>query len=234
MNLNNWLVFESDDLICIYQLILSKDSLDVKFDTKIIIDRNLQVRVLYDFDNENNEHTLVELFTLNSWQSLDNILQYSAQKLDVKMSQTYLELNDEDEDEVIEETIQEPEYTEEIYLVSPKNDFDCSNKKEMVFYKDNSYCCEICDAIFSTELKYEKHLQNHTFITEKCPTCEKIFDDLKKFNKHQSICQVERKYLCDICCMKFKNKTALNSHLIRHNLDNKVPCTICGVKFFPG
>lgn len=239
LNLTDWSTFKTskeDNLICIYQLIEEKNPTDIKFHCKVIIENNLQVRVM---SNDADGAYLVETFQLNYWWQLEQILQKYSQFYfeEVEVIQNIEENTTGEMDEIKVETIAELDSLNGS-CKEVGEEFLEENIIEEI-YLESIYTCEICDVVLSTELKYKKHLLTHNadnqFIApQKCPTCEKTFDEQKKLKRHQMICQVERKFLCDICCMRFKNKTSLNAHLMRHNDANKTPCIVCGLRFFPG
>lgn len=239
LNLTDWSTFKTskeDNLICIYQLIEEKNPTDIKFHCKVIIENNLQVRVM---SNDADGAYLVETFQLNYWWQLEQILQKYSQFYfeEVEVIQNIEENTTGEMDEIKVETIEELDSLNGS-CKEVGEEFLEENIIEEI-YLESIYTCEICDVVLSTELKYKKHLLTHNadnqFIApQKCPTCEKTFDEQKKLKRHQMICQVERKFLCDICCMRFKNKTSLNAHLMRHNDANKTPCIVCGLRFFPG
>lgn len=239
LNLTDWSTFKTskeDNLICIYQLIEEKNPTDIKFHCKVIIENNLQVRVM---SNDADGAYLVETFQLNYWWQLEQILQKYSQFYfeEVEVIQNIEENTTGEMDEIKVETIEELDSLNGS-CKEVGEEFLEENIIEEI-YLESIYTCEICDVVLSTELKYKKHLLTHNadnqFIApQKCPTCEKTFDEQKKLKRHQMICQVERKFLCDVCCMRFKNKTSLNAHLMRHNDANKTPCIVCGLRFFPG
>lgn len=254
---------KENNFFCLYQLKEQKNPIDVTFHCKVIIERSLEVHVM-SHDPSVDGSTLIESFQLEHWWQLEQTLQqHNQHSLEVveesqlENSEENIESNFIDDMIVVEETnssisdqdvkeeYMEEEILEEIYLDTPKKVIELSEYKQMkeestpVFKVPSTYTCEVCSEIFPTEQKYRKHHLTHNPIKQfiapqKCPTCEKTFDELKKLKRHMAMCQVERRFLCDICCMKFKNKTALNSHLMRHNDANKVPCTLCGHRFFPG
>ena len=62
-----------------------------------------------------------------------------------------------------------------------------------------------------------------------CGKCTKVFDDVKSFEIHISVCTGESKYKCHVCGRKFHDEVTCSEHI--KNCTGKLVCKNCAMKF---
>lgn len=103
--------------------------------------------------------------------------------------------------------------------------------------------CNKCNFKANNYLSMKRHNINHAKIYA-CETCEKIFDKLvdlrmhkvtehdaftntTKIVKNNSKITSERKNICEICDLSFKNLFHLKSHSVMHSDERPFSCVVC-------
>ncbi|KAB0800495.1 hypothetical protein PPYR_06235 [Photinus pyralis] len=95
------------------------------------------------------------------------------------------------------------------------------------FKKEQSYGCDKCTDIFTTESQLNEHLESHTPKIFVCKVCNKTSTKeslhLKHINEKQSLCNVCGKVFCQVSRMK--------EHLLTHSLERPFECSTCHKSF---
>ena len=98
-----------------------------------------------------------------------------------------------------------------------KNPFDCK-VKEMDFE------CEICEKVFNTRDKLQKHFNynhNNTENVFNCNICTKSFQAQKILASHIKTVHGGKCYKCASCSKSFSNAGNLNKHIYTVHEDHK-------------
>ncbi len=97
---------------------------------------------------------------------------------------------------------------------------NCNDLSNLVQHKRYDFCvddkrpeCRLCNEKLPTLKDLDHHLEN----SHNRFTCDKSFNTLAKYNKHQSY---HEKFICDICSHLFYTKRSLRQHLISHTQGN--------------
>ena len=69
--------------------------------------------------------------------------------------------------------------------------------------------CELCDALFCSNVQLSKHMEDHPRQVFKCSDCDRDFTTRWKHNQHVKRRQSQQ---CNVCDIKFCSKYALISH----------------------
>ena len=74
-------------------------------------------------------------------------------------------------------------------------------------------------------------MESHIQMCKKSLTCKctKVFDDVKSFEIHSSVCTGESKYKCYVCSGKFHDEVPCSEHI--KNCTGKLVCKNCEMKF---
>lgn len=95
--------------------------------------------------------------------------------------------------------------------------------------------CSHCTEKFPTYIMRLKHMNTvHKVDIYKyhCQVCPKKFYAPKNLNDHVDRCHLKKlNVACDVCGLKFFNKTDLNRHLRVHSDEKKHECHICNKKY---
>ncbi|XP_075991171.1 uncharacterized protein LOC142986539 [Anticarsia gemmatalis] len=81
------------------------------------------------------------------------------------------------------------------------------------------HICSACSCVFLQE-KYliNHHDAEHPELSLRCNLCTKAFASLRSAARHRGICkQLERKYKCTTCGLKFSYEISLNKHILRYH-----------------
>ncbi|XP_058467664.1 zinc finger protein 585B-like [Malaya genurostris] len=103
----------------------------------------------------------------------------------------------------------------------------------------HKYICEICgDLVDKTESEYHhnRHLNNKPFVCS-YNECDVAFFSERARGRHEKAMHSDngQRHECPICHKMIKKQFTLSRHMLLHkNKDHfKVPCRICGNKFYP-
>ncbi|KAJ8737170.1 hypothetical protein PYW07_000441 [Mythimna separata] len=79
--------------------------------------------------------------------------------------------------------------------------------------------CSACSCILQSEADLINHRDaEHPELSHRCNLCTKVFASLRSAARHRSICkQIERKYKCSTCGLKFAYEISLNKHILRYH-----------------
>ncbi|KAF9419820.1 hypothetical protein HW555_003819 [Spodoptera exigua] len=79
--------------------------------------------------------------------------------------------------------------------------------------------CSACNCILPSEADLINHRDaEHPELSHRCNLCTKVFATLRSAARHRSICkQIERKYKCTTCGLKFAYQISLNKHILRYH-----------------
>ncbi|XP_073953365.1 uncharacterized protein [Choristoneura fumiferana] len=93
-------------------------------------------------------------------------------------------------------------------LLDPNGDMENINVPEV---------CSICSEVFLSEEDLVTHNDaEHPELSQRCNLCSKVFATLKSAARHRNICkQIERKFICSTCGLKFAYEISLNKHILR-------------------
>ncbi|CAH2014468.1 unnamed protein product [Acanthoscelides obtectus] len=128
----------------------------------------------------------------------------------------------------------------EIYCASCDIVFDSTNerighlcileKSEQNMLNEPSHC-DICTQQFSDRQSYVAHLKNHGKYM--CPRdgCCKILSSLKTLNKHSSVHDDKKHFLCGTCGKGFTTKKSLSCHEKLHLAVKQYRCKECNLSF---
>ncbi|XP_063632837.1 zinc finger protein 28-like isoform X1 [Cydia splendana] len=95
-------------------------------------------------------------------------------------------------------------------LLDPNGDMENMNVLEV---------CSICREVFLSESHLASHNDaEHPELSQRCNLCSKVFASVKSAARHRNICkQIERKYICSTCGLKFAYEISLNKHILRYH-----------------
>ncbi|XP_053623651.1 zinc finger protein ZFP2-like isoform X2 [Plodia interpunctella] len=87
--------------------------------------------------------------------------------------------------------------------------------------------CPVCTELFHSEEQLADHNDNeHPELSLRCNLCSKIFATVKSASRHRNLCkQVERKFRCSTCGLKFAYELSLNKHILRYHEGQSVSVT---------
>nr|XP_020650458.1 zinc finger protein Gfi-1b [Pogona vitticeps] len=96
-----------------------------------------------------------------------------------------------------------------------------------------TYCCVICNKIFSTPHGLEVHVRRSHSGTRPfaCGTCGKTFGHAVSLEQHTNIHSQEKSFECKMCGKAFKRSSTLSTHLLIHSDTRPYPCQYCGKRF---
>ncbi|XP_048003229.1 oocyte zinc finger protein XlCOF6-like isoform X21 [Leguminivora glycinivorella] len=96
------------------------------------------------------------------------------------------------------------------------------NKEKTIF------SCTECDAVFKDRTYLKTHFKTVHTTDNKCSYCDMQFPTVPKLNTHIARKHTgERAFGCNTCAMAFMDRQTLNTHMITHNDDMKIPCPAC-------
>ncbi|XP_058829005.1 zinc finger protein 69 homolog [Topomyia yanbarensis] len=172
---------------------------------------------------------------------IDQLFEYSG----LTSGQPHEEIVKTTEDVVLE-SIEEPNMqADEITDSEPEMSLECATqfdtvveKKKRDYVPGHKYICEICGQLVDkneSEYHHNKHLNFKPYI---CPEegCETTFYSERSKDRHVKTVHLDQgeRFECPICQRMIKGKVHLEQHITVHGENNKrkVPCPICGKKFY--
>ena len=100
---------------------------------------------------------------------------------------------------------------------------------------DTCLKCDICNSLFKTKGKLERHIQSfHEGIKPfKCIICDVSFLQKHHLNTHKvSVCEGKKPFKCYICDACFTRNGDLNRHVASvHEGKKPFKCSICATRF---
>ncbi|XP_013189114.1 zinc finger protein 271 [Amyelois transitella] len=87
--------------------------------------------------------------------------------------------------------------------------------------------CPVCTGVFRSEDALAVHTDTeHPELSLRCNLCSKMFATVKSASRHRNICkQIERKFRCSTCGLKFAYELSLNKHILRYHEGESVSVT---------
>ncbi|XP_044268484.1 zinc finger protein 679-like isoform X21 [Tribolium madens] len=157
-----------------------------------------------------------------------------------------IETDDDDLDAAMQITKAEEEDSEEIdqpdYVEAPSTSADDQPGpsgvgkasveapcKSLSKTTDGLFECQVCQKVYSSLAKLNKHKSRHGEKKHKCSSCDKRFALSWELRTHISVWHVEENNLsCEFCDYKTRGSNSLKSHVIRkHTRDFKFKCDEC-------
>nr|XP_021194732.2 zinc finger protein 234 [Helicoverpa armigera] len=95
-------------------------------------------------------------------------------------------------------------------FIDPNSDMEAINLLQV---------CSVCTCILQSESDLINHRDaEHPELSHRCNLCTKVFASLRSAARHRSMCkQIERKYKCNTCGLKFAYEISLNKHILRYH-----------------
>ena len=86
--------------------------------------------------------------------------------------------------------------------------------------------CEMCDKVFPTIFKLNRHNESHS--TEKtfsCTKCDKVFPTITRLNRHKKRHSTEKPFRCNKCLKTFRASQELRGHNQKHTKEKPFTCS---------
>ncbi|XP_054765160.2 uncharacterized protein LOC129271934 isoform X2 [Lytechinus pictus] len=93
------------------------------------------------------------------------------------------------------------------------------------------YQCDICEKVFVTQFRLDKHQRTHSKYTFVCEQCGKVLSSAFTLKYHRLIHTGENRILCEICGKGFKKKCDLKKHIEHHLGIKNHQCHLCQQRF---
>lgn len=113
----------------------------------------------------------------------------------------------------------------------------CSSNEtddELTENQKNTFKCEKCDSLFSSEIFLQSHDVSEHNGSFECKLCDKRFTGRQYIVRHNKIVHGEEMHPCTVCNKKYKYKKFLKRHMDKNhgtNPENQFQCTVCPKKF---
>ncbi|KAG5667269.1 hypothetical protein PVAND_015256 [Polypedilum vanderplanki] len=198
--------------------------------------------------NEIDEHQLI----INKIQN-DLLELFNATQANICDTKTEAKIVNEVEDEILEVFVQDEIYSEQEEFIcetieddeamigtnvkrkrGPKKKKNLDEGLIMVEVDGQKmYQCEICQKICKDRYKLKNHKETHNVERNICCTeCGAMFKTLSCLYSHKKIHKARIYHSCDLCGMKYIQKTQLAKHMNAIHLKRKdYTCNICGKSY---
>ena len=97
------------------------------------------------------------------------------------------------------------------------------------------FSCSQCDRTFFSRTTLRVHVESaHSQSPSnfRCEKCQKVFTSFGSFKGHQKRnCQRERKFVCEVCGMSFKDRSNLKRHMTVHSDARPFHCHVCSASY---
>lgn len=129
-----------------------------------------------------------------------------------------------------DEFIDDPEYVEEIKLVSCVS----KRKKGKHVQLNQTFKCSLCPESFELECDLETHLISHPEDEDNplCTICNKSFSDVRVLRRHVRIHLKNKPFKCEVCKRTYSESGSLTRHLRKHRGEKRHLCVVCGKGFY--
>lgn len=98
--------------------------------------------------------------------------------------------------------------------------------------KVGNFCCEHCGMVYPHATHLKKHLETHGDIQFTCALCFKGFSREANYRRHMQRHSSEKKFDCQLCDSKFKEKRELVKHRqLVHSNHRPFQCSSCSRSF---
>lgn len=203
-------VFKNNSGICLYKLFSDEEFNDVIMIFKLIINQEMNVKVISD------EYEYKDFDKLTSWNQLNELIEKYLQNDE---SQIIFE----EYDEIIEESNPEIDLfdTEEIIeTIAIVQDEEIIKDESMIddiqSESENPFQCSNCHIIFKNTLGLRHHSQSCSVkksIVQKCIICDQNFSSNLQLRLHMKSHEEQKRLKCPYCIKTVVNNGSLQRHI---------------------
>lgn len=198
-------IFKNDTGVCLYKLLPDDNFTDVIMIFKIIINNEMNVKII------NDDYEYIDFEKLTSWTQLNELIEkYIEEPQDIQV----------DYNEIIEESNpQSPSIIEQIILYDETEEIieeELDTNGDVILKNDNEWRCPNCCIVFKnfTGLQHHsKSCNDKKVVQQNCTLCDQQFSSNLQFRLHMKTHGDKTRHKCPYCHKTVVNNGSLQRHI---------------------